>query len=57
MSWEKFTSATDRFFLSIRILHPLPCHRFDASPAALMGPNAMLNCRNSQASVVQTIRA
>src|SRR5258706_16065170 len=30
MSWEKFTSATDRFFPSIRILHPLPCHRFDA---------------------------
>jgi RNA-directed DNA polymerase len=30
MSWEKFTGATDRFFPSIRILHPLPCHRFDA---------------------------
>ena len=30
MSWEKFTSSTDRFFPSIRILHPLPCHRFDA---------------------------
>jgi group II intron reverse transcriptase/maturase len=30
MSWEKFTSTTDRFFPSIRILHPLPCHRFDA---------------------------
>src|SRR5271170_4769841 len=30
MSWEKFTSITDRFFPSIRILHPLPCHRFDA---------------------------
>jgi hypothetical protein len=29
MSWEKFTSTTDRFFPSIRILHPLPCHRFD----------------------------
>jgi hypothetical protein len=26
MSWEKFTSSTDRFFPSIRILHP----RFDA---------------------------
>ena len=24
------TSITDRFFPSIRILHPLPCHRFDA---------------------------
>ena len=30
ISWEKFTSITDRFFPSIRILHPLPCHRFDA---------------------------
>jgi RNA-directed DNA polymerase len=30
MSWEKFTSTTDHFFPSIRILHPLPCHRFDA---------------------------
>jgi hypothetical protein len=30
MSWEKFTSVTARFFPSIRILHPLPCHRFDA---------------------------
>jgi group II intron reverse transcriptase/maturase len=30
MSWEKFTSTTDRFFPSIRILHPLPRHRFDA---------------------------
>ena len=26
----KFTSITDRFFPSMRILHPLPCHRFDA---------------------------
>ena len=24
------TSITARFFPSIRILHPLPCHRFDA---------------------------
>ena len=30
MNWEKFTSSTDRFFPSIRIPHPLPCHRFDA---------------------------
>jgi hypothetical protein len=30
MSWEKFPSTTDHFFPSIRILHPLPCHRFDA---------------------------
>src|ERR1700680_1093816 len=34
MSWEKFTSVTDRFFPSIRILHPLPCHRFAASTRA-----------------------
>ena len=27
---EKFTDSTDRFFPSIRKLHPLPCHRFDA---------------------------
>ena len=33
MSGEKFTSATDRFFPSIRILHPLPCHRFYAGAA------------------------
>jgi hypothetical protein len=26
MSWEKFTSIANRFFPSIRILHPLPCH-------------------------------
>ena len=30
MSWEKFTRLTNRFFPPIRILHPLPCHRFDA---------------------------
>lgn len=30
ISWEQFTSITNRFFPSIRILHPLPCHRFDA---------------------------
>ena len=40
MSWEKFASITDRFFPSIRMLHPLTCHRFDArtpreEPAAL----------------------
>jgi group II intron reverse transcriptase/maturase len=30
LGWEKFTSIVDRFFPPIRILHPLPCHRFDA---------------------------
>jgi group II intron reverse transcriptase/maturase len=30
LSWEKFTRLTNRFFPPIRILHPLPCHRFDA---------------------------
>ena len=31
MSCEKITSISDCFFPSIRILHPLPCHRFDAT--------------------------
>jgi group II intron reverse transcriptase/maturase len=30
LNWEKFTRLVDRFFPSIRIRHPLPCHRFDA---------------------------
>ena len=30
LSWEKFIRLTDRFFPPIRVLHPLPCHRFDA---------------------------
>jgi len=30
LNWERFTSLTDRFFPPIRVLHPLPCHRFDA---------------------------
>ena len=30
MNWAKFTRLVDRFFPPIRILHPLPCHRFDA---------------------------
>jgi len=30
LAWEKFITLTDRFFPPIRILHPLPCHRFDA---------------------------
>ena len=28
--WEKFIRLVDRFFPPIRMLHPLPCHRFDA---------------------------
>ena len=30
LSWEKFIRLTDRFFPPIKMLHPLPCHRFDA---------------------------
>jgi group II intron reverse transcriptase/maturase len=30
LAWERFVRLTDRFFPPIRILHPLPCHRFDA---------------------------
>jgi len=30
LSWEEFTRFVERFFPPIRILHPLPCHRFDA---------------------------
>jgi hypothetical protein len=30
LAWERFTRLVDRFFPPIRILHPLPCHRFDA---------------------------
>ena len=30
INWETFTRLVDRFFPPIRILHPLPCHRFDA---------------------------
>ena len=30
LSWEKFTRLVDRFFPPIKVLHPLPCHRFDA---------------------------
>ena len=31
LSWEKFTRLVDRFFPPIKVLHPLPCHRFDAN--------------------------
>jgi group II intron reverse transcriptase/maturase len=30
MTWERFRRLTDRYFPPVRILHPLPCHRFDA---------------------------
>ena len=30
LNWEKFTRLTNRFFPPIKILHPLPLHRFDA---------------------------
>jgi len=30
INWEKLSRLVDRFFPPIRILHPLPCHRFDA---------------------------
>ena len=30
LSWERFTRIADRFFPPIKVLHPLPCHRFDA---------------------------
>ena len=30
LNWETFTRLTNRYFPPIRILHPLPCHRFDA---------------------------
>jgi group II intron reverse transcriptase/maturase len=30
LHWDEFTSMTNRFFPPIRILHPLPLHRFDA---------------------------
>ncbi len=30
LNWEKYTRLVGRFFPAIRILHPLPCHRFDA---------------------------
>ncbi len=30
MNWEKMRRLVDLFFPPIRILHPMPCHRFDA---------------------------
>jgi hypothetical protein len=31
LSWERFLKLVDRFFPPIKVLHPLPCHRFDAT--------------------------
>jgi RNA-directed DNA polymerase len=30
LSWERFIRLVDRFFPPIKVLHPLPVHRFDA---------------------------
>ena len=30
MTWERFSTLLDLFFPPVRILHPLPAHRFDA---------------------------
>jgi hypothetical protein len=30
LSWAKFIRLVERFFPPIRVLHPMPCHRFDA---------------------------
>jgi RNA-directed DNA polymerase len=30
LRWPEFTRLTDCFFPQIKVLHPLPCHRFDA---------------------------
>jgi group II intron reverse transcriptase/maturase len=30
LNWDTFTRLTNRYFPPVRILHPLPCHRFDA---------------------------
>ena len=30
LSWERFIRIVDRFFSPIKVLHPPPCHRFDA---------------------------
>src|SRR5262245_31498207 len=31
LSWERFLRLVDRFFPPIKVLHPLPSHRFDAN--------------------------
>ena len=30
LRWPEFTRLTNCFFPPIKVLHPLPCHRFDA---------------------------
>jgi hypothetical protein len=30
LSWERFLRLVERFFPPIKVLHPLPLHRFDA---------------------------
>ena len=30
LSWERFIRLVDRFLPPIKVLHPLPLHRFDA---------------------------
>jgi len=29
--WDRFVRITNRFFPPIRVRHPMPCHRFDAT--------------------------
>ena len=31
LEWERFIRLTNRFFPQIRVRHPMPCHRFDAT--------------------------
>jgi group II intron reverse transcriptase/maturase len=31
LEWERFIRLTNRFFPPIRVKHPMPCHRFDAT--------------------------
>src|SRR5215468_7684576 len=43
LSWERFLKFVDRFFPPIKVLHPLPCHRFERhnpreEPGALAAP-------------------
>jgi RNA-directed DNA polymerase len=31
LDWDRFVRITNRFFPPIRVRHPMPCHRFDAT--------------------------
>ena len=31
LEWDRFVRITNRFFPPIRVRHPMPCHRFDAT--------------------------